>query len=287
MAKAGQLFSIKLGEDRYFKMLPWAFGLYEFQLGRMDREFAELCHEYESVYGRQFFSMAPQLMQVLPVEAEIAEKEEPLPYEKVSTIIENGQSFLVNDCICKKRQGLLGEPCDRPLQVCLAVAPIPGVFDNSPEGRVISREEAYELLRKTEEDGLVHMTSNVQNGQYYICNCCKCCCGVLGAINRLGIPAQDVVNAHYFAEIDADLCIDCGLCAEERCQVGAIEDGEGVRRVIADRCIGCGLCISTCPAEAIRLHHKERERLVPPPATEDAWFDERGKMRGVDFSAYK
>jgi len=285
MSKSGQLFTIKLGATRYFKMLPWVFGIYEFQCGRLDKEFAELYEEYGPIYGKQFFSKMPQLMQVLPIEEKISDKEEALPYEKITSIIENGQSFLVNDCICKKEKGLLGKPCDRPVQVCLAIAPIPGVFDNSPEGRVISRSEAYILLKMTEESGLVHLTSNVQNGSFYICNCCKCCCGVLGAINELGIPAADVINCHYYAEIDLDQCVSCGLCAEERCQVGAIEEGEDAYRIIRDRCIGCGLCISTCPAEAIRLIHKDQRVL--PPITEEAWFDERGKRRGVDFSAYK
>ncbi len=287
MAKAGQLFMVKLGETQYFKMLPWVFGIYEFQGSRMDRVFAELCDEYGAVYRRQFFSMTPQLMQVLPVEENIAAREDVLPYEKVSTIIENGQSFLVNDCICKKKHGLLGRHCDRPVQVCLAVAPIPGIFDNSPQGRVISRSEAYALLKKTEEQGLVHLTSNVQHGSFYICNCCKCCCGVLEAVNKYGMPAADVVNAHYYAEIDPDTCIDCGLCSDKRCQVAAIEEGDGFHRIVRERCIGCGLCISTCPAGAIRLFHKEQETLVPPPITEDVWFEERGRRRGVDFSAYK
>jgi Na+-translocating ferredoxin:NAD+ oxidoreductase subunit B len=287
MLKSGQLFMIKLGKTRYFKMLPWVFGIYEFQCGRLDREFSELIEEYAPVYGRQFFSKMPQLMQVLPVEEEISDKEEALPYERVSSLIDNGQSFLVNDCICKKEKGLLGKPCDRSLQVCLAIAPIPGVFDNPPAGRVISRNEAYTLLKKTEEEALVHMTSNVQYGSFYICNCCKCCCGVLGAINNLGLPAADVVNSHYYAEIDTDQCLHCGLCSEERCQVGAIEVGEEGYRIIRDRCIGCGLCIGTCPAEAIRLIHKDAAKRVMPPITEEAWFGERGKMRGVDFSAYK
>jgi electron transport complex protein RnfB len=204
MSKSGQLFMIKLGKTRYFKMLPWVFGIYEFQCGRLDREFSEWIEEYAPVYSRQFFSKMPQLMQVLPIEEKISDQEEVLPYEKVSTIIENGQSFLVNDCICKKEKGLLGRPCDRPVQVCLAVAPIPGVFDNAPEGRVISRSEAYALLKKTEEEALVHMTSNLQYGSFYICNCCKCCCGVLGAINDLGMPAADVVNSHYYAELRRD-----------------------------------------------------------------------------------
>lgn len=287
MAKSGQLFMLKLGRARYFKMLPWVFGIYEFQLGRLDREFAELFEEYMPVYGRQFFSGMPQLMQVLPIEEEISVREEPLPYEKVSSLIEAGQSFLVNDCICKIEQGLLEKPCDRPVQVCLAIAPIPGVFDNSPQGRVISRSEAYALLKKTEEEGLVHLTSNVQNGSVYICNCCKCCCAVLGAIDKLGIAASKVVNSHYYAEIDSDACTGCGLCLEKRCQVGAVEEGKEAYRIIPARCIGCGLCIGTCPAEAIRLLHKDRDEIATPPVTEEAWFEERGRNRGVDFSAYK
>src|SRR5674476_759882 len=46
MAISGQLFTIKLGATRYFKMLPWVFGIYEFQGARLDREFAKLHEEY-------------------------------------------------------------------------------------------------------------------------------------------------------------------------------------------------------------------------------------------------
>ena len=47
--------------------------------------------------------------------------------------------------ICKKEKKLLGNPCDKPLEVCMAIAPVPGVFEgNHPwGGRVISKEEAY------------------------------------------------------------------------------------------------------------------------------------------------
>ena len=287
MGEAGQLFALQLEDSRFFKMLPWVFGIYEFQLGRLDKEFARLNEEYGPVYGRQFYSKTPQLMQVLPIEKEISVQQEALSYEKVSTLIEQSQSFLVNDCVCKKEQELLGHSCDRPVQVCLALAPIPGVFDNSSQGRVLNKEEAYALLKKTEELGLVHLTYNVQGGRFYICNCCSCCCGVLGAINRLGIPASKVINSHYYAEIDPEKCIQCGTCAEERCQVKAIEEGEDAYQIIQERCIGCGLCISTCSGEAIRLVHKGQDQIVPPPINEEAWFEERGRVRGVDFSQYK
>lgn len=285
MGEKGQLFALQFGTTRYFKMIPWVFGIFEFQLHRLDREFAELHEEYSRVFGRQFFTGTPQLMQVLPIEEEIGVSQEALPYEKVSAIIEHGQSFRVSECICKKEQALLGKPCERPLQVCMAIAPIPGVFADSPHGRVITREEAYAVLRQAEADGLVHLTSNVQNGQYYICNCCKCCCGVLRSINELGLPAWQVVNAHYYAVTDGDACTGCGICAEERCQVGAIATDGNAYRIIPERCIGCGLCIGTCPTGAIRLVHKDQP--TPPPLIEEEWFVQRGQRRGVDFSAFK
>ena len=58
----GQLFGVDFGEVQIYKMLPWVFGIYEFQLKRMDREFAELCEEYNPVFAKQFFENTPQLM---------------------------------------------------------------------------------------------------------------------------------------------------------------------------------------------------------------------------------
>jgi electron transport complex protein RnfB len=288
MWERGQIFGVNLGGSKMFKMMPWAIGIYEFQLPRLDREMAEMCEEYMmKAYGQQFFENQPQLMQVIPIEKEISAKHEALTYEKVSTIVENGQSFLLNDCICKKEQGLLDNPCEKPLEVCLAIAPVPGIFDNPRYGRTISKNEAYEVLNKSEEAGLVHLTFNVESGHFFICNCCGCCCGVLRGIKELGIPASKVVNSHYYAKIDPDACEACGICADERCQVDAIEEGEDAYEIIKDKCIGCGLCISTCPNEAIQLVRKEPEELLHPPRDEMAWFEERGRLRGVDFSSYK
>lgn len=287
MGNKGQLFAIQLGETWLFKMLPWVFGIFEFQLGRIDKELAELNEEYGPAFALEFFTRKPQLMQTVPIEETISVQNESLPFERVSALIEQNHAFLVNECICKKEHALLGKPCDRPLEVCLAMAPVPGIFDKSPTGRVITKEEAYALLKKTEELGLVHMTSNIQNGQFWICNCCKCCCGPLRSINEMGIPAGDVINSHYYAEIDQELCIACGLCADERCQVQAISEEDGTYTVTRKQCIGCGLCITTCPTDAIRLIRKSPDEMVTPPVTENDWSDLRGQMRGVDFSRYK
>lgn len=286
----GLVFGVDFGTVKMFKMIPWVFGLYEFQLKRMTKEFAELCEKYAPVFGPQFFENQPQLMQVVPIEEEISAEnaQVALPYEKVSGIIEKGKAFAVNDCICKKEKELLGQRCDKPMEVCLAIAPVPGIFENHPlGGRPITKEEAYEILRKSEEAGLVHMTSNFEHGHIYICNCCGCCCGVLRSINDMGIDAGRVVNAHYYAVINPSDCVGCGLCRDERCQVNAIEEKDDIFEIIKDKCIGCGVCISTCPSKAISLIRKDPEEIVTPPSSEMAWFKLRGGLRGVDFKPYQ
>ena len=285
MWKRGLLFGADLGHIKVFKMIPWVIGIWEMQLNRLDRELAEMCEEYNRVFGPQFVKFKPQIMRVIPIEKEIPVKQEALSYNQVSSIIENSKSFAVADCICRKEQGLLDKECAKPKETCLGLAPLPGVFDNYPWGRPISKEEAYGVLQKAEEAGLVHLTSNVQSGHFFICNCCGCCCGVLRGVNEMGIP--HVVNSHYYAEIDPDLCAACGTCKEERCQVRAIEEGDEAYRVIREKCIGCGLCVTTCPTEAIHLIHKQQEELVPPVKDDMDWMEQRARERGVDFSAYK
>lgn len=285
MWKKGQIFGVDFGTVKLFKMMPWVFGIYEFQLKHLTREFAEMVERYMPVFGKQFFENKPQLMHIVPVEQDLKNAQEAMPYERVSAIIEKGQSFAVNECICKKERALLGHPCDRPLEVCLAIAPVPNIFENHPLGaKPITKAEAYELLRKCEEAGLVHMTSNFQNGHIFICNCCSCCCGVLRAINEYGI--SDGVNSAYVAAIDPDICVGCGICADERCQVHAIVEDGGAYKVLADKCIGCGLCISTCQVEAVSLVRKDPKDIVKPPHDEMDWYKKRSELRGVDANKY-
>ena len=285
MFEKGQIFMREKHGARLFRMAPWVIGIYEFQVDRMDREFCELNEEYAMFLGAHFAEFPPQIMQVIPIERKLPVRQEPEPYEFISNLIENGQTFVLNDCICKKEQGLLGKPCSKPIDVCLLIGPKnSGMSARFNSGRSISKGEAYQVMQRAEEAGLVHMTSNVQNGHWFICNCCGCCCAPLQGV-KLGIP--DVVNVKYNAVIDPGKCASCGTCRDERCQVAAIEEGADAYRVIAERCIGCGLCVSTCPNGAISLIRKEPDEITNPPVNEKAWRDERARRRGVDYSHYK
>lgn len=67
----------------------------------------------------------------------------------------------------------------------------------------------------------------------------------------------------------------------------AVVEDEDAYRVDPERCIGCGLCIGTGPAGAVHLVHRDPDRTLLPPESEEAWFEERGRRRGVDFSKYR
>jgi len=282
MLERGQIGFEQRENSMAYKMVPFAVGIFEYQLPRLYPKLAELLNEYNTVFTPQFIQRKPHFLQVVPIEEEILTKQEALPYERISAIVEKGQSFAVMECVCKKTMRVIGKGCNHQLEVCLIISQQPRAFENFPIGRSITKEAACEVLKNAEEDALVHMIDNIANDHTFICNCCGCCCGVLKNINKFGI--LDAINTHYYAEIDAEKCETCGTCADERCQVNAIEEGEDSYRVIREKCIGCGLCAQTCPAEAIRLVRKLSGEQVIPPKNEADWFEERGRTRGVNFS---
>ena len=284
MAEKGQVFRVNLGEVSLFKMLPYVFGIFEFQLSRLDREFSELNEEYvESAFGKEFFGRAPALMKVIPVGAELAVGSVIEPYESVEKLIEGAKSWGVQDCVCKKTRALTGHRCDRPMEVCMALAPVENAFRDWKSIRVLTREEAYGVLKLSEEAGLVHMTSNMKSGHFYICNCCKCCCHPLREYNLQRKNAA--ARSDYHAVVDADNCTGCGTC-EDRCQVDAITIDDHAS--VGGGCIGCGLCVSACPSGAIKMVKRDGPDRLPVPVNELEWFEQRANSRGIgdDYKKY-
>lgn len=102
----------------------------------------------------------------------------------------------------------------------------------------------------------------------------------------MGIDASKVINSYYYALIDPDECVACGVCKDDRCQVNAIEEGEDSYHVIPEKCIGCGLCVTTCPSGAMSLKRKSTEEIAVPPENETEWYKKRAEERGVDISQF-
>jgi len=101
----------------------------------------------------------------------------------------------------------------------------------------------------------------------FICNCCGCCCTILTCRTQLDLPKAFAASA-FQAQINTEDCTGCGICADERCPVGAIVISDAIAAVTLEKCIGCGLCVSTCPTEAITLTSQEEIPEVLPTMRE-------------------
>ncbi len=277
MQTKGQVWGIRLGTIELYRLMPFIFGIYEFQLDRMDRELAELFEAYgHEVFGDKFFGNNPPLLKVLPIEADIPHGSKIEPYESLKGLIEGAKSWAVGECICKKERGIMDRPCSKPTEVCLAFAPVPDYFETYFWGRAITKEEAYEILRKAEEAGLVHMTQNMKSGHFGICNCCSCCCGLLQGLNEMG-HNEAIAHSAFYAVVDEEACTACGVCLD-RCQAKAIDMADTAQ--VNKRCIGCGLCVSTCPVSAITMVRREESELPVVPSDEKDWYARREEARG-------
>lgn len=197
--------------------------------------------------------------------------EQIVPYPIARDIVLHGPPDVVAfECVCRHARD---SHCE-PTQVCMVVGkPMTDfVLEHQPESaRRLTQSEALELLNAEHQRGHVHSAwfkDAMLNRFYAICNCCKCCCGGL-AMMKLGVPM--LVSSGYVAQINRELCAECGDCIET-CPFDALSDGgDGVVRDW-DRCMGCGACEAKCTTGATSLVRDERKgipldvRMLQSPA---------------------
>jgi len=280
MVRKGQIRAGRKGGQLAFGLMPFAVGIYEEQLPRMDAELAELFEAYYRETQGSFARYEPALHRVLPVEEAIPAGIEIYPFERATELLENAQAWGVRDCICRVQQKLVGRGCDHPVETCLVFAPVPGVFDHSEVTRALTKTEALAILRQAADAGLVHSPGNFRDEHYYICNCCTCCCGVLRTVAEFGVPTA-IAHSGFVAAVDDALCAGCGDCLA-RCPFGALSLLDDVCLVDAGRCVGCGVCAAVCPAEALSLARRPEDQIVAPPANFAEWSTRRARARGLD-----
>jgi ferredoxin len=140
-------------------------------------------------------------------------------------------------------------------------------FIDAGRAREVTREEALEITRQNEADGLVLQPTNYQKIDF-VCACCGDCCGILLTHKMMLKPAVNWAH-NFYAAVDTEKCTGCGTCTE-KCQVNAvkIDEKSGCSVINLNRCIGCGNCVAACPSEALRLVKKEIVTAPPEDRTD-------------------
>ena len=280
MARKGLIFRLRRKESTLFAASPFIIGSYEYQAGRMDKEFAELVEEYftwgflkHAVGG----SISP--LRTIPVHQSIDTQLQIAPYRDAREIIKSKDKIALADCICRSQQKLVGKGCDKPLDVCFTFGSHADYYVENGMARYIDQETALKVLDRSEEAGLVVQPASTVNPGG-MCNCCGDCCGILRALNMLEKPAKLILN-DYWAIVDAENCTGCETCMD-RCQVAAIQlNDQEIAVVDQDRCIGCGLCVTTCPSEAITLELKPESLRKEPFKDNMDLLTSTAEVRGV------
>lgn len=266
MADKVIIFSQEKDGIKYYGLVPTIPGLFEFPFMQgggtpFHEKLAQLWQEYHGDgLGKAFAGNPTPMMRVVPVERDLEAQTEVLPYESASELIEQQTYIAVTNCACRVSVGA----CDRPIDVCLIFGSPAKFLVRRERAREITKEEALAVLRRAEEAGLVHTTNNSTDRATLICNCCPCCCTILRGKTQLNLPYAFLTSS-FLAQVDADLCIGCGICADERCPMEAIRIEDDIAYINKEKCIGCGLCETKCPVDAITLI--KRPEIPEIPAT--------------------
>jgi Pyruvate/2-oxoacid:ferredoxin oxidoreductase delta subunit len=262
MANKGLVYAYNAHGQMVYALLPSAPGLFEFPLMigaipgvDMERLGQLWVKFYENGWGHELHGSPTNMARVFPAEGSIASSVTVLPFEEAARYVENARYLSLANCPCR----ISKKACHNPVDVCLGFDYAAKYLIERKAAKAITKEEALAVLRRSEDAGLVHCASNTQEKIDYICNCCSCCCGILGAATRLKDTASRP-HSNFYSTVKAEDCTACMACVD-RCPMGAITVDE-VAAVEAALCIGCGLCASACPTEAIALFRKEE--TVPP-----------------------
>jgi len=210
--------------------------------------------------------------------------EQVLWYEDMAQILAREERIGIVECPCRKEF----QNCERPLMTCYYFGKHTLELDVNEHSvmKKLSAEEAIAYSDQLETGGLMHLMGNYAGiPDYVMCNCCECCCVVLGPAIRSGRLRQLYSPSRYLATVDTDLCIGCQECVE-RCFFNAIQmrltpnSKKKKAHILKDYCMGCGSCILGCEQKALTFELIRPPEHIPsqPPARIDM-----SKMPGMSW----
>ena len=165
-------------------------------------------------------------MRVMPVMSAVENNSRTASYDEIATLIENATAISVGPCSCRRSRRLMGEGCGHLEEdMCMYLNDNAINFSKVGAHRLVSKEEAYEILKRAEDNGLVHEINQTDGfeGTTAICNCCGCSCFALRIAEMF--RSKNAIRSNFVARVDKEKCVACGQCVEN-CQTNALRLGQ-------------------------------------------------------------
>jgi Pyruvate/2-oxoacid:ferredoxin oxidoreductase delta subunit/predicted transcriptional regulator len=198
------------------------------------------------------------VLRVIPVNTSVESSSQILAFEDLKELVDGAKNLAVTRCSCRAIDG----DCGLPIDVCIQVDKAADYAIERGSGRQLTKQETMEMLKKCEEEGLVHVADNRRSLGLVICNCCGDCCinwtSLKYGSNKFAAPSR------FRALVEAEECNSCELCLD-RCYFEALsmDDDSGLAVIDDENCMGCGLCQVICPTDAISMELVRPEEFVP------------------------
>lgn len=221
----------------------WVPGIMEGILANREQceKYPDLGACFEEYTRRRIELIAPMMsngkqgmmmMRVMPVMSAIENNSRTAPYDEVANLIENATAISVGACSCRRARRLMGEGCGHlEDDMCMYLNDNAINYSKLGYHRLVSKEEAYEILKRAEDNGLVHEINQTPGFEEAtaICNCCGCSCFALRIAEMF--RAKNAIRSNFVARVDKEKCVACGQCVEN-CQTNALKLGQ--KRCIND-----------------------------------------------------
>ncbi len=187
-----------------------------------------------------------------------------IPIEDVEKVLGMSDSIVRMPCGCRLQStGLANQ------RYCFGLGiDIYNMFGKYPDSsaslEVMTTDDATKLIRKFDEEGLMHSVwTGVTPYVIGVCNCDTDCGAYRSSIRDRGVP--NFFRAEYICQVDVDQCNGCKECVRQ-CQFAAMfySSSMGKVDIAQERCFGCGVCRAACPQDAISLIPRVESPVAAP-----------------------
>ena len=234
LADIGVVFVNNINGVDTFWYETWVPGIMEMMVNHKENvrkypQIAKAFNDYGIENGPRSIGGFPTgvgLMRVIPIETAIDGETRRASYEEVSKYLNDNHIFSVSDCSCRTSREIMGEGCGHLKEdMCIQMGHAAEYYIRTGRGREITRDEAFDIIKRAEENGLMHQIPNLDGSgkTHAICNCCGCSCFALRTTTMFN--NADMSRSNYVSKVDKDKCVACGECVVN-CPTNALKLGQ-------------------------------------------------------------